>query len=162
MLAALVPASSMASNDPGLLLEPGVCTGSMQLQFNSPITAVPSTSTIGFNVVNGSAGCTTLYGTQLTWYGGGGADPGASCATLASLFGSLSVRTPSGAFVPLVAFQEAGATAAETWEMNDGSSAAQFYGAGEFAWTDTAEILGCLGGGTRTITLEGALVIAAR
>ena len=112
------------------------CIGAQRLWLASPLTRVPSLSTIPFEL-SGSASC-VVHG-SISWTGRGALDPGSSCGSIAALTGNAAFLLPRWVDSTTNA---GGPTSSQGWtytEVTGGSFTAE----GTFSWLNTAELNDC-------------------
>jgi hypothetical protein len=151
-LAPTAAAQALSSGSSAL----GVCTGSLTLSLTNPLT--PLQVSDGYSV-GGTLACTGVPSGMAKIIGSGRMELIGSCAGFVDLFGSGTLTPPGGSSFG-VAIAAAGPSAAQLWSLTATSGSDDSASAGVFSWLAPDEILNCLGPGTSTMTLTGALELA--
>lgn len=148
----VAPARSMGAATVAL-----ACTGVTQLTFQThSLTLTGSPDFFTFSSLSSS--CDGAPSGAVSWSGDGTLELSANCALVVNLHGHFTLTIGAVAFGPMT-LVSVGPSLAQAWTFF--STAGPMVGGGVFSWAlQVGEISACLSGGTTTMTLTSAFVMA--
>jgi len=139
-----------------------VCTGTVSVSYQPPLTLVPSKDPVAVNVASTTLACEGPMTSSVTVTGTGNDLAGASCTGPVAFLGSGSIGIGSETPTP-VAWPVAGTPLAQVWAFADVTpDLPQVEAAGTAAWLlDGAGVTPCAAESVSSVTLTAVLVMAA-